>query len=155
MVVTGHDWADTLLACGIVAAALRLAWVDARRLEIELETLWIMAGLAVLQVLRTGDGFDLFIRTFSAIAFWACLVLGNRHLRGLARFGAGDPPLVGVIAFLVAPFLVFWAILAAILALGTCAWYSIRRGKRLFRSMYPAAPPLLAAGMAIYLAHRM
>ncbi len=142
-----HD----VLTAGIVLTAFRLIWIDFRRLEIELETLAVMAALAVLQSMLYVDGFETGIRVFSGLAFWGVLVISSTRVAGLARFGAGDPPLIGVIAFLVAPHVLYWAVLAAALMLMTCAWYSVRRGKRLFKSMYPAAPPLLVSGLLVYL----
>lgn len=142
-----HD----VLTAGIVLTAIRLIWVDYRRLEIELETLALMAGIAVLQSALYVDLFETGIRVFAGVAFWGVLVFSSARFAGLARFGAGDPPLIGVIAFLVAPHILYWALLAAVMMLLTCAWYSIRRGKRLFKSMYPAAPPLLASGLLVYL----
>jgi hypothetical protein len=142
-----HD----VLTMGIVLSALRLIWVDYRRLEIELETLAAMAGLALLQSVLFVDLFETGIRLFSGFAFWGILVFSSMRVAGLARFGAGDPPLIGVIAFMIAPYVLHWAILAAVMMLMTCAWYSMRRGKRLFKSMYPAAPPLLVSGVLVYL----
>ena len=47
-IVAAADLHDVLTA-GIVLAAMRLIWVDYKRLEIELETLTLMAAIAVLQ----------------------------------------------------------------------------------------------------------
>ena len=149
-ITTGLGLHD-VLTLGIVLAALRLIWVDYRRLEIELETLAAMAGLALLQSVLFVDLFETGIRLFAGVAFWGILVFSSMRVAGLARFGAGDPPLIGVIPFLIAPYVLHWAILAAVMMLMTCAWYSMRRGKRLFKSMYPAAPPLLVSGMLVYL----
>jgi|Cruoilmetagenom7_1024161.scaffolds.fasta_scaffold00390_29 hypothetical protein len=149
-ITTGLGLHD-VLTLGIVLAALRLIWVDYRRLEIELETLAAMAGLALLQSVLFVDLFETGIRLFAGVAFWGILVFSSMRVAGLARFGAGDPPLIGVISFLIAPYVLHWAILAAVMMLMTCAWYSMRRGKRLFKSMYPAAPPLLVSGMLVYL----
>jgi hypothetical protein len=139
-ITTGLGLHD-VLTLGIVLAALRLIWVDYRRLEIELETLAAMAGLALLQSVLFVDLFETGIRLFAGVAFWGILVFSSMRVAGLARFGAGDPPLIGVISFLIAPYVLHM----------TCAWYSMRRGKRLFKSMYPAAPPLLVSGMLVYL----
>ncbi|HDZ51455.1 hypothetical protein LCGC14_0112770 [marine sediment metagenome] len=149
-IVAAADLHDVLTA-GIVLAAIRLIWVDYKRLEIELETLTLMAAIAVLQSALYVDVFETGIRLFAGAAFWGVLVFSSTRFAGLARFGAGDPPLIGVIAFLVAPYVLYWALIAAVMMLMTCAWYSIRRGKRLFKSMYPAAPPLLVSGMLVYL----
>jgi hypothetical protein len=145
------EWLYGVLTCGILIAGVRLAWVDLKKLEIELETLAVMLGLAVMQSWLFVDVFETAIRLFSGLTFWLTLALGNSRIPGLSKFGAGDPPLIGVIAFLVAPMILPWAMLSAVLMLSTSAFYSIKRGKKLFKSMFPAAPPLLVAGMIIYL----
>lgn len=139
------------LTLGVIASAMRLAWVDIRKLEIELETLIAMLVLGFLQSWMVVDIFETGIRVFSGLSFWLILSFGNSKVPGMGRFGAGDPPLIGVIAFLVAPMILPWAILAALFMLMTCAYYSAIRGKKLFWSMFPAAPPLLAAGVLVYL----
>jgi hypothetical protein len=146
------DWLHVFLTVGIVLAALRLAWVDLVKLEIELETLVFMLVLAVVQAVLYVDIFEVFIRSFAGLAFWGILAFGNRRIPGLGRFGAGDPPLIGVIAFLVAPMIFPWALLAAAMLLATCAWYAYRRGKKPFKSMFPAGPALIASGIIFYLA---
>lgn len=142
---------NLILTMGISAAALRLIWVDFKKLEIELETLAVMTLLALLQSGLFVENFETFVRIFTGVAFWGLLVFCIKYVPGMARIGAGDPPLIGVIAFMVAPHVLHWAVLASICIMLTCGWYSIRRRKKLFKSMFPAAPPLLISALMIYL----
>lgn len=144
-------WLHPALTVGILAASLRLTWVDLKKLEIELETLGAMMIMAFIQSWLFVDIFETSIRLFAGVTFWLVLAFGNARIPGLSKFGAGDPPLIGVIAFMVAPMILPWAVLAAFFMLATCAFYSVKRGKKLFKSMYPAAPPLLASGVILYL----
>ena len=139
------------LTFGILLCALRLIWVDFKKLEIEFETLAVLAGVAALQAWLFEDPIETAVRAFAGVAFWGALVLASSRVMGLARYGAGDPPLIGVLAFLVAPHVLPWALLAAAFMMATCAWYAHRRGKAFMRSMYPAAPPLIAAALIVYL----
>lgn len=151
MFPSAPDWLQAILVIGIATSALRLVWVDLKKLEIEFETLAVLAGLALCQSLLW-DGLALTcVRLFAGLAFWGCLVFASTRFAGLARYGAGDPPLIGVLGFLVAPLVLPWALLAAAFMLATCAWYSHRRGKKLFKSMYPAAPPLILSALCLYL----
>lgn len=149
-----HDapiWFHHLLTAGIISAGVRLAWVDLKKLEIELETLGLMLVMAFLQSWLFVDTFETVLRLFVGLAFWLILWFGNAHLPRLHKFGAGDPPLIGVITFLITPMVMQWALIATVLMLGTSAWYSMRRGKKMFKSIFPAAPPLLMAAMVLYL----
>lgn len=150
--MTTSDWLIAALTVGILASALRLAWVDATRLEIEFETLAGMSALAFLQGWLRDGLPDTAFRAIAGLAFWALLALGRARLPRLGRCGAGDPPLVGATAFLAAPAILSWAILSCAMMLITSAWRSIRRGRRMFAAGFPAAPPLLAAGSIIHLA---
>jgi hypothetical protein len=143
------NW-NLILTLGISTAALRLIWIDLKKLEIEFETLAIMAVLAILQSCLFVENFETFIRLFSGITFFGILVFCIKYVPGMARIGAGDPPLIGVIAFMVAPYILHWAALAGVCIMLTCGWYSIRRGKKLFKSMFPAAPPLLVSAILVY-----
>ncbi len=147
------DWLGALLTSGMVVASSRLFLIDLRKLEIELETLAALFALAFLHSCLFAALFDTILRLLSGVLFWAALSLGNGRIPGLAKFGAGGPALIGVVAFLVAPAILFWAVLSCAFMLATCAWYSILRGKRLFRSLFPAAPPSLAAALCVYMFH--
>ena len=145
------DWLVSALTTGILASAIRLAWVDVTRLEIEFETLACMSALAFLQGWMRDGLPDTAIRFIAGLAFWALLALGRARIPMLGRCGAGDPPLVGATAFLAAPAILPWAILSCALMLAASAWRSIRRGRRMFAAGFPAAPPLLAAGTIVHL----
>lgn len=144
-------WTDALLTFVIAVCALRLVWVDIRRLEIEFETLGVMAALALVQSCLSAGVVETCIRIFAGLAFYLTLVFASQRFGRLARYGAGDPPLIGVLGFLVAPMVLPWALLSGLFMFLTCGWYAHRRGKRPFRSMYPAAPPLILAALCIYL----
>lgn len=144
------DWAYLLLHAGIALCAFRVIFIDIRQFEIEFETLGVLAVLALLFSVLHEDMFETGIRLFSGLSFWGICAAINIWGRELARYGAGDPPLIGVMAFMAAPWVVPWALLAGVLSLGFCAYYSHIRGKRLFQSMYPAAPPLVIAGLVSF-----
>lgn len=140
------------LTVGILSAALRLAWVDATRLEIEFETLAGMFALAFLHGWLRDGLPDTAIRALFGLLFWALLACGRTRIPRIARCGAGDPPLAGATAFLAAPAILPWAILSCALMLIASAWRSMRRGRRIFAAGLPAAPPMLTAGAIIHLA---
>lgn len=141
----------TALTLITLLCAARLVWVDFRQFEIETPTLTIMAGALLLQAGLTAPAAEVLIRLISALAFYGAVIFLTRTVRGLSRIGAGDPPLIGVIAFMVFPLLVPWSLLAAALIGVTAASYARIRGKRFLRSMFPAAPPLLGAAAPVYL----
>ena len=147
------EWPSAILTLGVAAAAARLALIDFKRFEIELETLAAMFLLAFLQSCFFATPFETALRLFAGAAFWGILSFGNGRIPGLVKFGAGDPVLIGAVAFLAAPAVLPWAVLSCAFMLATCLWYSVARGKPLLRSMFPAAPPILAAGLWIHLAH--
>ena len=139
------------LTAAIALGALRLIWVDFRQFEIELETLAVLFVLALIQSLLFLPFIETSVKLFAGLAFWLTMMFLNTYASNLARFGAGDPHIIGVIAFIVAPMVLPWATLSAVLIAVTAAADSIRRGKRLFKSMFPAAPPMMGAAMVIYL----
>ena len=140
-----------LLSAAALACAARLIWVDLRRLEIETPTLLLLGAALFLQSAHTEGIEGLLPRLLAAGGFYLALRLIIRHVRGMGRVGAGDPPLIGVISFMVFPLLVPWAMVAASLILLTAAAYARARRKRFLRSMFPAAPPLLLAALPFYL----
>jgi hypothetical protein len=148
------DLFATLLPSVVLLCAARLVWVDYRRFEIETPTLSLLAGVLVTDSLLTSPVEETLIRIFSGAAFYGALLLITRTVPRLSRIGAGDPPLIGVTVLMISPWLVTWAVLAGFLILITCAAYSVARGKRFLKSMFPAAPPILGAAIPIYLLFR-
>lgn len=144
-------WVGAALTALILLCAGRLIWVDLRRFEIETPTLLLLGSALLAQSALSGTPLEVLIRLLAALAFYGAVILLTRNVRGLSRIGAGDPPLIGVIAFMVFPLLVPWALLSGLMILITAAAYSRIRRKRFLRSMFPAAPPLLAAAIPIYL----
>jgi hypothetical protein len=142
----------SLLLTGVaLACAARLIWVDFRRLEIETPTLLVLGSALLIQSAVIEGAEGALPRLLAAGGFYLALRLIIRHVRGLGRIGAGDPPLIAVISFMVFPLLVPWAIVAAGSILMTAAAYARARRKRFLRSMFPAAPPLLLAALPFYL----
>lgn len=141
------DWAYPLLTGLVLVCAGRLIWVDMRRFEIETPTLLLMAAGVLTQSVLSETAETVLIRGFAALAFYGSVLLITRHVRGLSRVGAGDPPLIGVAALMVFPNLILWSVLACGLILLTAFSYARARGKPGLRSMFPAAPPLLTAAI--------
>ncbi len=148
----------TLMVAGygvLLAAALRVAWVDCRRLRIEYETLACAAvACGCLRVAGDGPagaglaaGFAL-----AGTGIVACAV----RLGLLRRPGDGDWPLLAVCLFLGADEVLVFATVLGIAGLCMSALWSLRRRKPLFRSRFPLAPPaLLAAVTAFVVRHDM
>lgn len=140
-----------LLSLIVLICALRLIWVDFRRFEIETPTLCVMGAGLLIEAALYHPVEEGVIRLLSALAFYGAVRILTGRVRRLSRVGAGDPPLIGVSVFMISPWLVSWALLACLLILITAGAYARIRGKRFFKSMFPAAPPLLGAAIPIYL----
>lgn len=146
-------WAVVDPALGMLALACggRLIWVDLKRFEIETPTLLLLGASTLARAALRDPLGEVLLRLAAAFAFYGIVLFLTRTVRGLSRVGAGDPPLIGVTAFIVFPLLVPWALLAAGFSLVTAACYARARGKRFLRSMFPAAPPLLLAALPVSL----
>ena len=148
--MTISDPIEIALIAGIAASCLRLFWVDVKKLEIEFETLFVLACLALAHSILYLDIALTGLKLFSGLAFYSIVVFFKNRVSGFGKIGAGDPPLIGVLAFLVAPHLLIFAVLASVFILATCKYYAWRRGKPGLKSMFPAAPPLLSAALPLY-----
>lgn len=132
----------------LVAAAVRVAWVDCRQYQIDYMSLAVilMAGIVVVAM---EDGAATVLRGVLA-AGGVVGTLGLVVRLGLCRRpGAGDWFLLPVCLFLGARNLLLFAGLLAVAGFLVAAVYGWRRRRALFRSRFPLAPPaLLAAVMA-------
>ena len=144
------QWQDLILSSGILLSGFQLIWVDLKKLEIEIKTLALMFVIVFIQRYIHVGMQETIIHLFAGIMFWLILTLSRNRIPRFGQFGTGDPLLIGVIAFMTSPMLLVWAILSSMFILAISGFYSIRRGKKLFRSIFPAAPPLVTAGLIIY-----
>ena len=136
-----------LSALGAGLAMAGVAWRDCTRLEIDF-TLLAGVTLCIAPVIWMAGGFDgLFAALVCAGLAGAVTALACFWRPG--RIGRGDIWLLAALGFLAgpdhAPLVLGLFVLFAVL---TAALYSLSRGKRLFRSMFPAAAPGMAAASA-------
>lgn len=133
----------------LIVAALRIAWVDCRRWQIEYETLACVAvACGWLRVVGDGLAAAGLAAAFAAVVVGivACAV----RLRLVRRPGDGDWPLLAVCLFLGADKVLVFAIVLALAGLCMSFVYSWRRQKLLFRSRFPMAPPALFAAVTAF-----
>ena len=135
----------------LVAAAVRVAWVDCRRFQIEYETLGLLSGVALALTWAEG-GFGA-VAWALGIAALELAVLGVMvWLAMIRRPGAGDWPLVAVCLVMAADALVVFVAVLAVGGLAVAGIYSWRRRRPLFRSRFPLAPPALLAAVTAFCA---
>ena len=133
----------------LVVAAVRVAWVDCRRLEIEYETLAVLAGVAL--ALTWAESGLVAVGRSLGMAAVAVAGLGMMvRLAMIRRPGAGDWPLLACCLVMAAETgLVFVAILA-VAGLVSAGIYSRIRGRPFWRSRFPLAPPALLAAVTAF-----
>lgn len=123
---------------------LWIAYWDAKTFEINYEVLGIAPWCYVAFLIATNG--NLISAIFGAAIMFAVALLIHRVFRRL--MGMGDYALyafMGLVAGVeLLPFLV---VANGVFSTITAALYSVQRGKRLFRSMFPAAVPGMAAAM--------
>ncbi|MDE2789198.1 MAG: hypothetical protein OXI81_02075 [Paracoccaceae bacterium] len=134
----------------LVAAALRVAWVDARRYEIEYESLAVMAAAGVALTIRNGGAGALVEATFLSAAVTLAMA-GLVRARWIRRPGAGDWALMAVGLFLGAGNLALFAVILATAGTATATVFAIRRRRPVFRSRFPLAPPAVLAAATTFL----
>ena len=137
----------------LIVAALRVAWIDCRRWQIEYETLACVAvACGWLRVVEDGLTSTGLAVVFAAVVVGiaACVV----RLGLVRRPGDGDWPLLAVCLFLGANEILVFAIVLAIAGLCMASVYSLRRRKLLFRSRFPMAPPALLAAVTAFFVHQ-
>ena len=130
----------------LAAAALRLSWVDCRRFVIEYESLAIM-GLAALLLIWLNGGVPAVLASVTVSATMtltmACLV----SLRWLRKPGAGDWALMFVCLLAGSRNLPVFAVALLLAGSVTAVTYAVRRNRPVFRSRFPLAPAIVAAGV--------
>ena len=139
-----------LAEIAVAAAAVRVAWVDCRRLVIEHESLAVLAAAAAAALWIDGGLARIGLGAGCAGVLTAALAAFVR-LGLVRRPGAGDWPLVAACGFLAAGRL---PVFAAALAGGGLAM-ALARARRcrraLLRVRFPLAPPALAAAVLAFL----
>lgn len=133
----------------LVFAAARVAWVDCRRLQVEYETLAMLAGVTLVLTWAEGGlvavGRALGIATL-AIAILAAMV----RLAMIRRPGAGDWPLLACCLVMAADALAVFVAVLAVAGLAAASIYSRNRRRPLFQSRFPMAPPSLLAAVTAF-----
>ena len=143
------------VAIGLAAISMfamaGVAWIDVRQFEIHpglllaviapaLAAIVLLEGLAALSWSAAAGAL------FGGIAFIAASLWPG-------RIGQGDVGLLGSLGVVGGPELLpILLLLFAVFAVLTSAAYSLARGKRLFRSMIPAALPAMGAAVPVFAA---
>ena len=139
------------LFCALVAlfAMLCVAWHDYRTFEIDYAML-ALATFAVLPVIIVTGGLPSLPGALLIAGIFGGATRIAQWLKP-GKIGLGDIPLMAFIGFAAGPHESI-AVLAAfvLFCVLTSAAYSISRGKRLFKSMFPMAlPGMIAAALAL------
>ena len=142
-----------MVICGSLAlfAMFYVARHDCRTFTIDFLMLFI-ATLAILPVILVMDGlYALLDSLVTAVIFWGVTWLAQQLMSG--KIGMGDIPLMGFIGLVSGSHIAIPVLVALVIfSILTSAAYSIRRGKRLFKSSFPMAlPGMLAAALAFVL----
>ncbi|MCY3876688.1 MAG: hypothetical protein OXF88_20655 [Rhodobacteraceae bacterium] len=133
----------------LVVAAVRVAWVDCRRLEIEYETLAVLAGVALALTWAEG-GFEAVGRALGMAAVAVAILAVMVRLAMIRRPGGGDWPLLACCLVMAAEAgMVFVAVLA-VAGLASAGIYSRTRRRPFWRSRFPLAPPALLAAVTAF-----
>ena len=140
-----------MIICGSLAlfAMFYVARHDCKTFEIHYMMLFV-ATLAVLPVIAAAEGMLALPGTlFTGIIYGGMTWIAQQLRPG--KIGMGDIPLIGFISLVSGPHIMIPAfVILLILSTITSAAYSIRRGKRLFKSMFPMAlPGMLTAALAL------
>ena len=133
----------------LVAAAVRVAWVDCRRFQIEYETLGLLSGVALALIWAEG-GFGAVGRVLAMAALELTVLAVMVRVGMTRRPGAGDWPLLAVCLVMAADALVVFALTLAVAGLAAAFIYARKRRRALFRSHFPLAPPALLAAVAAF-----
>ena len=137
--------------CALLAlfAMLCVAWHDYRTFEIDFAMLAI-ATFAVLPVIVVTEGLLALPGTLLIAGIFGCATWIAQRLKP-GKIGLGDISLMAFIGFAAGPHEAVPVLAALVLfCVLTAAAYSIRRGKRLFKSMFPMAlPGMIAAALAL------
>ena len=135
----------------LAGTALRVAWVDCRRLQIEYESLAVLAA-AVIALTWSEGGLVAVGRTAGLAALELSVLAVMVRVGMIRRPGAGDWPLLAVCLVMAADALVVFAVVLAISALALAGIYAWKRRRPLYRSPFPLAPPALLAAVTAFCA---
>ena len=130
-------------------AMLCVAWHDYWTFEIDYAMLTV-ATFAVLPVILVMEGLPaLPAALLTAGIFGGATWIAQRLKPG--KIGLGDIPLMAFIGFVAGPYESVPVLAALVLfCVLTAAAYSIKRGKRIFKSMFPMAlPGMVAAALGL------
>ena len=137
--------------CALLAlfAMLCVAWHDYRTFEIDYAMLAV-AAIAVLPVIVVTEGFPSLSGALLIAGIFGGATRVAQWLKP-GKVGIGDTPMMAFIGFTAGPHEAIPVMAAFVLfCVLTAAAYSIRRGKRLFKSMFPMAlPGMVAAAVAL------
>ncbi len=133
----------------LAGTALRVAWIDCRRLQIEYESLAVL-GTVVLALTWSDGGLAALGRTAGIAAVELAVLAVMVRLALVRRPGAGDWPLLAVCLVMAADALVIFVAVLAVSAMGVAAMYARKRRRSLFRSRFPLAPPALLAAVTAF-----
>ena len=141
-----------LFALMIATGLVVVLWRDLTRFEIDFAAL-ALASLPMLALTLLLSGPEAALAALAVAALFGTLAEAVRRLRP-GRMGAGDPWAFAALGLAAGPdHAIVTLLTCSLLCLVTSITWSLRRGKRLFRSMFPAALALVPA-MAIAVALR-
>lgn len=128
----------------LVPALIACLVTDLKRFEIHLEALGVASGAVVL-LIGLLSGVWAVIAALSVALLLGTLATILHRLRP-GRMGAGDPWIFAALGLFAGPDHILPTVLVcAVASLLVAGTYSIRRGKRLFRSAFPAAVAVVPA----------
>lgn len=137
---------------GLCMAALgRVAWIDHRRFEISFAALatGLATGLAAIVLVEGYAGLVASVIGGAIISLSFAIVWWVKP----KSIGEGDFWLFGAMGLLAGvEWMLPFILLLLVLVLPSAAIWSLMRGKRLFASMFPAAPPAVAALLPVFVA---
>ena len=133
----GYAMAALFLLVSVVALA-KLLWRDLTRFEIDFAAV-VMFSLSTCCLILLFSGPEAVRGALAVAALFGTVTEAMRRLWP-GRIGAGDPWLFAAFGLVAGPeHLKLVLAVTILLSLGTALCWSLARGKRLFRSMFPAA----------------
>ena len=133
----------------VVFAAVRVAWVDCRRLQIEYETLAMLAGV-VLALTWAEGGLAAIGRALGMAAVVIAILAVVVRLGMVRRPGAGDWPLLACCLVMAADAGMVFVGVLAVAGLAAAGIYSRNRRRPFWRLRFPLAPPALLAAVTAF-----
>ncbi len=133
----------------LVVAAVRVAWVDCRRLQIEYETLAVLAGVALVLTWAEG-GLAAVGRSLGMAAIEIVVLAVMVRLAMIRRPGAGDWPLLACCLVIAAEAAMVFVAILAVAGLASAGIHARIRRRPFWRSRFPLAPPALLAAVTAF-----